>query len=75
MNSNVIKTMPKIKLSKDAKNASFDNSPKDIKKDSFGEISDEEIKAFAMGYYDNNGADYYVELGAKWYREQLKLRQ
>ena len=36
------------------------------------EISDEEIEAFSMGYYDNNGANYYVALGAKWYREQLK---
>jgi len=39
------------------------------------EISDEEIATFAMGYYNNNDADYYVTIGAKWYREQLKQRQ
>jgi len=39
------------------------------------ELSDEEIATFAMGYYNNNDADYYVTIGAKWYREQLKQRQ
>ena len=39
------------------------------------EISDEEIEEYAMGYYNNNGGEYYVRLGAKWYREQLKQRQ
>jgi len=39
------------------------------------ELSDEEIATFAMGYYNNNDADYYVSIGAKWYREQLKQRQ
>ena len=52
-----------------------DNSPKVQNKDSFGEISDEEIEEYAMGYYNNNGGEYYVRLGAKWYREQLKKKQ
>ena len=40
-------------------------------KSSQTEISDEEIEEYAMGYYNNNGGEYYVRLGAKWYREQL----
>ena len=36
------------------------------------EISDEEIQNFASDFYDNNGADEFIIIGAKWYREQLK---
>lgn len=36
------------------------------------EISDEEIEKFASDFYDNNGADEFIIIGAKWYREQLK---
>ena len=36
--------------------------------------TDEEIENYAMGYYNNNGAEYYVRLGAQWYREQLKKK-
>lgn len=39
-----------------------------------GEISDEEIERFASEYYDNNGADEFIIIGAKWYREQLRKR-
>jgi hypothetical protein len=52
-----------------------DDSPKVENKDIFGEISDEEIEKFASDYYDNNGADDFIIMGAKWYREQLKQRQ
>ena len=68
MNSNVIKTMPKIKLSKDAKNASIDK------------ISDEEIEKQSWIYEPRNKYDAaflreaFIK-GAEWYREQLKLRQ
>ncbi len=36
------------------------------------EISDEEIEAFAMGYYNEDGGSHYVKIGIEWYREQLK---
>ena len=52
-----------------------DKSLKDYLTSSQTEISDEEIEEYAMGYYNNNGGEYYVRLGAKWYREQLKQRQ
>ena len=38
------------------------------------EISDEEIEKFASDFYDNNGADEFIIMGAKWYREQLKKK-
>ena len=63
MNSNVIKTMPKIKLSKDAKNASIDK------------ISDEEIGQAFKDFSEDWVVRQALEEGAKWYREQLKLRQ
>jgi hypothetical protein len=37
--------------------------------------SDEEIEQSAKHYYDNNGADYYVELGAKWVIDKIKNQQ
>ena len=52
------------------------NSPKVENKDSFGEISDEEIEKVS----NTLGDDYYVselimwDKGAKWYREQLKSK-
>ena len=39
------------------------------------EISDEDIKKFASDFYDNNGADEFIIIGAKWYREQLKTKK
>lgn len=51
-----------------------DNQPKDENKDSFGEISDEEIEKFAdeeLGTIRSD-FDFGVIQGMKWYREQLK---
>jgi hypothetical protein len=63
------------KISKVAENTSFDNLPKVQNKDSFGEISDEEIKktAIGMGIASSIATAYFID-GAKWYREQLKQR-
>tara|TARA_R110000868_G_scaffold400073_1_gene674209 strand:- start:663 stop:929 length:267 start_codon:yes stop_codon:yes gene_type:complete len=55
-------------ISKVAENTSFDNLPKVQNKDSFGEISDEEIEEQSWGNEDWSN-------GAKWYREKLKQRQ
>lgn len=65
-------------LTKVEENASFDNPPKAQNKDGFGEISDEEIKeytdkAFIKGLGDTS-EDWFI-MGAKWYKEQLKLKQ
>ena len=32
----------------------------------------EEIKDESMKHYDNNGADYYFEIGAKWMRDKIQ---
>ena len=29
------------------------------------------IKDESMKHYDNNGADYYFEIGAKWMRDKI----
>ena len=53
-----------------------DNSPKVQNKDSFGEISDEEIEKFAdeeLGTIRSD-FDFGVIQGMKWYREQLKQK-
>jgi hypothetical protein len=42
------------------------NSPKEVKKDSFGEISDEEIDIASLEAPFENS----FKMGAKWYREQ-----
>jgi len=62
-----------------------DNTPKEVKKDSFGEISDEEIEKAAREYtfneyqkvIDYENYDTYNDWinGAKWYREQLKTKK
>jgi hypothetical protein len=55
-------------------NKGSDNTPKEVKKDSFGEISDEEIEKFAdeeLGTIRTD-FDFGVIQGMKWYREQLK---
>jgi hypothetical protein len=58
-----------------------DNSPKEVKKDSFGEISDEEIEKSAKEWYEKEGMVHYnAEIKAwvsacKWYREQLKTKK
>ena len=55
-----------------------DNLPKVQNKDSFGEISDEEIEKAADKYVSEDEFNRYLkcfEDGAKWYREQLKQRQ
>ncbi len=59
-----------------------DNSPKVENKDSFGEISDEEIEKAAVdilkkenkeGIYFREDMERIIE-GAKWYKEQIKLK-
>jgi hypothetical protein len=63
-------------LTKIEENKIFDNPTKEENKTSFGEISDEEIEKAS-----NTLGDYYAselimwENGAKWYREQLKLKK
>jgi hypothetical protein len=57
-----------------------DNTPKEVKKDSFGEISDEEIYEGIIKHcsipHDRLCAEINAMIGgAKWYREQLKQRQ
>jgi hypothetical protein len=63
-----------------------DNSPKEVKKDSFGEISDEEIMKAANEYADVYQCPSEVKMckhdvisawnnAIKWYREQLKKKQ
>lgn len=60
------------KSSKVAENTSFDNPPKEVKKEGFGEISDEEVEK-ASNYMDKT-SKYFFQYGAKWYREQLKKK-
>lgn len=63
---------------KKAKEMEIDNSPKEENRDSFGEISDEEILNEAIEH-----SNLYINkftprnafiMGAKWYREQLKKK-
>jgi hypothetical protein len=54
-----------------------DNTPKEVKKDSFGEISDEEIEKASWKYEVRDKFDaYFIReafiKGCEWYREQLK---
>ena len=51
------------------------NLPKVQNKDSFGEISDEEIEEVADKKYDGIWDCEKFQEGAKWYREQLKEKQ
>ena len=32
----------------------------------------DDIKDESMKHYDNNGADYYFEIGAKWMRDKIQ---
>ena len=70
--------MESSQASKDAENTSFDNLPKVQNKDSFGEISDDEIfnqAILAMEERYGSGCDEEIDAhfrGAVWYREQLK---
>ena len=34
--------------------------------------SDKEIQNESVKHYDNNGADFYFELGAKWMRNKIQ---
>ena len=52
-----------------------DDSPKVENKDSFGEISDEEIEDVAWEKFITDSGRFWFISGAKWYREQLKQRQ
>ena len=75
------KEIESSQASKDAENTSLDNSPKVQNKDSFGEISDDEIfkqSVLAMEERYGSGCDEEIDAhfrGAVWHREQLKLRQ
>lgn len=71
---NKAKEMESSQTSKDAENISLDNSPKVQTKDSFGEISDEEIEDEVKKINLKFGASfsYGFILAIKWYREKLK---